>query len=242
MNNGPQTLRRNYGCFQQEAQMNSTATSTPTMIIDPAVQELMAGLPSTTTTVTVSEPPQTPGSSQQPTTQAAVAGGHLILPPPFVQVGYAWCASCPVCQSMEPQLSNCFWPTGHNGPTKYHFSQESMKAESESRFSPFTSIWWQILEHLAYLIKLSHEKSSTATVSWRHPNELVEEVDDDPDDPSETPPSSADQRGCQVAPATTPAVGAKTLDMGFVYTLDTPTSALVKCGEDSLTYLNLHQM
>jgi len=160
--------------FQQEAQMNSTATSTPTMIIDPAVQELMAGLPSTTTTVTVSEPPQTPGSSQQPTTQAAVAGGHLILPPPFVQVG--------------------------------------------------------------------HEKASTATVSWRHPNELVEEVDDDPDDPSETPPSSADQRGCQVAPATTPAVGAKTLDMGFVYTLDTPTSALVKCGEDSLTYLNLHQM
>ena len=87
MNNGAQTLRRNYGCFQQEA--HSTATSTPTMIIDPAVQELMAGLPSTTTTVAASEPPQTPGSSQQPTTQAAGAGGHLILPPPFVQAGYA---------------------------------------------------------------------------------------------------------------------------------------------------------
>ena len=90
MDNGPQTLPRNYGCFQQETQMNSTSTSTPTMIIDPAVEELMAGLPSTTTTVAVSEPPQTPGSSQQPTTQAAaVAGGHLILPPPFVPVGYA---------------------------------------------------------------------------------------------------------------------------------------------------------
>ena len=89
-----------------------------------------------------------------------------------------------------------------------------------------------------YLIKLSHEEASTATVG----NEVVEEVDDDPDDPGETPPSSADQKGCQVAPATTPAVGVKTLDMGFDYTLDTPTSALVKCGEDPLTYLNLHQM
>ena len=87
MNNGAQTLRRNYGCFQQGA--HSTATSTPTMIIDPAVQELMAGLPSTNTTVAVSEPPQTPGSSQQTTTQAAVAGGHLMVPPPSVQVGYA---------------------------------------------------------------------------------------------------------------------------------------------------------
>ena len=76
---------------------------------------------------------------------------------------------------------------------------------------------------------------------------MVEEVDDDPDDPSETPPISADQRGCQVAPVPspvipTPPVGVKTLDMGFVYTLDTPTSALVKCGEDPLTYLNLHYM